>query len=430
MPDPFASLHLPMEPAQPDPGFAAQLRDRLERALRLPKGVTVSNLRLEELETTEAARSMTHRPASVITPYIAVAGAPAALQWYQDALGARIREEPIVMPDGRVGHAELEIGGARLMLSEEHPEIGVSAPAAGRGATVTLHLSVDDVDGTIARAVAEGAALERAPADYPYGRNGVIRDPFGHRWMIANEVGPDQHRVRHGDIAYTSLWVPDVERAASFFARVLGWEYSPSSSPLGRQVEGLTFHHGLYGGHDQGTLFCCYAVRDIQEAVELVRQAGGTSGEPHPEPANFGFIAECTDDQGSPFAVYEPFDGVAAGDAPPTERSRDGDLVYVTMYVADSARARAFYGRVLGWRFAPGHIEDGWNVEPVDPMVGLAGGHPAAVNAGMYRVPDIEAAVQRIRASGGTATDPGAQPYGISAECRDDQGTPFWLLQA
>ena len=118
-----------------------------------------------------------------ITPYLAVAGARAAIDWYSQALGAVVSREPVVMPDGRIGHCELEIAGARLMLSDEHPEIGVSAPVPGQ-ASVTLYLEVPDADEAVARATASGAHLERPVADYPYGRMGVLRDPFGHRWMV------------------------------------------------------------------------------------------------------------------------------------------------------------------------------------------------------------------------------------------------------
>ncbi len=104
-------------------------------------------------------------------------------------------------------------------------------------------------------------------------------------------------------------------------------------------------------------------------------------------------------------------------------------LAYVTMEVEDSSRARAFYGAVLGWRFAAGRVADGWQVEAVEPMVGLSGGHDRATVLPMYRVEDIAAAVARVRAAGGNATDPEAQPYGISATCVDDQGTRFYLGQ-
>ncbi|MGH3364441.1 MAG: VOC family protein [Nocardioidaceae bacterium] len=128
---------------------------------------------------------------SELTPYLAVRDARSALDWYVEHLGARVTYEPIVMPDGRIGHTELTFGRARWMMSDEYPEIQVEAPAPGRGAAVTLHLTVDDVDGLVHRVVAGGAVLDRGPEDNPAaGRVAVFRDPFGHRWFLSAPVSP------------------------------------------------------------------------------------------------------------------------------------------------------------------------------------------------------------------------------------------------
>jgi predicted enzyme related to lactoylglutathione lyase len=136
-------------------------------------------------------------------------------------------------------------------------------------------------------------------------------------------------------------------------------------------------------------------------------------------------VADCVDDQGMPFALV----GSEGGPAAPgrTPGAHHGDLTYITMEVVDSARARAFYSSVLGWRFSPGRVEDGWGVEDVAPMVGMAGGQAVATIVPMYRVDDIATAVERVRAAGGTATDPERQPYGVSSVGTDDQGTRFYL---
>ena len=101
----------------------------------------------------------------------------------------------------------------------------------------------------------------------------------------------------------------------------------------------------------------------------------------------------------------------------------------ITVEVPDSARFRAFFGQVAGWRFQRARVEDGWSVEDVAPMMGLHGGHDQATGVPMYRVDDIATAVERVREAGGTATDPAAQPYGVTSECVDDQGTRFYLGQ-
>lgn len=122
---------------------------------------------------------------SELTPYLAVHDARAAVDWYTRVLGAVVTVEPIVMPDGRIGHVELEIDGARLMMADAHPELQCPAPTAGAGSPVTLHLSVSDVDTLVARARDGGAEVDRGPEDNPpVGRVAVLRDPYGHRWFL------------------------------------------------------------------------------------------------------------------------------------------------------------------------------------------------------------------------------------------------------
>jgi uncharacterized glyoxalase superfamily protein PhnB len=122
---------------------------------------------------------------SELTPYICVADSRAAIAWYADALGAEVVVDPIVMDDGRVGHCELDVAGARWMMSDEFESAGVAPPPAGRGASVTMHLTVDDCDAAVARVNAAGVAMTRGPEDSPpAGRVAVFTDPFGHRWFL------------------------------------------------------------------------------------------------------------------------------------------------------------------------------------------------------------------------------------------------------
>jgi len=447
MPDPFESLHLAATTVDPDPTFAARLRRHVERALSLPEGVTVSNLTVESTSAPAAAGHIaagetTPAVPAAVVPYLIVDGARQALDWYVDALGARRRGESIVMADGRVGHAELELRGSVLYLADESPESQVAAPRAGAGATVSFTFEVPDVDGSVDRALAAGAVLERPLADYPYGRNAVVRDPFGHRWIISSEsvpgdpvtagagpgsvAGGQTDPVRHGDIGYVSLWVPDAERAATFFSRVLGWTFEPEVSGYSRQVADRLLHHGVDGGHDRSSLFLCFLVDDVAGAVLRVRAAGGRAEEPSREP--FGLAAMCSDVEGTPFSLYE----APPGPRPPrlaANGTRQGDVSYITMEVVDSAPVRAFYGSVLGWHFSPGHVDDGWGPDDVVPMTGLHGGHEVTTVLPMYRVDDIYAAVARVRASGGSAPEPERHSYGLSAQCVDDQGTRFYLGQ-
>lgn len=120
-----------------------------------------------------------------LTPYLCVADSRAAIQWYVDVLGATVVLEPIEMPDGSVGHCELAIGRARWMMSDEFASAGVAAPDPGRGASVSLHLVVPDVDRLAAAIEEAGTSMTRGPEDAPEaGRVAVFTDPFGHRWFL------------------------------------------------------------------------------------------------------------------------------------------------------------------------------------------------------------------------------------------------------
>jgi PhnB protein len=120
-----------------------------------------------------------------VTPYLVVRDAARAIAFYEQAFGARELFR-MKRPDGRVGHAELQFGDSRVMLADEHPEVGARAPQSIGGTPVSLHLYVDDVDATADRAVKAGARITRPVADQFYGdRLGVLEDPFGHVWSIA-----------------------------------------------------------------------------------------------------------------------------------------------------------------------------------------------------------------------------------------------------
>ncbi len=169
---------------------------------------------------------------------------------------------------------------------------------------------------------------------------------------------------------------------------------------------------------------CCWQVDDLDAAVERVRAAGGTAEAPTEQP--YGFLAACVDDQGLGFDLYQPAAGSEASPRTPLNGSRQGDMSYLTMESPDRDRTLAFYGAVIGWR--TGGARDG-DPPDVHPMVGVAGGRPARV-VPMWKVDDVPAAVERVRAAGGTAEPPERRPYGISATCTDDQGMPFYLGDA
>lgn len=120
--------------------------------------------------------------------YLCVADTAAAIGFYQRAFGATEKFR-LTEPGGRIGHAEIDLGGHTVMLCDEFPEYGIRAPQAASGTPVTIHLHVDDADAVIARAVEAGASLERPASDAFYGeRSGSIIDPFGHRWLVGHDI--------------------------------------------------------------------------------------------------------------------------------------------------------------------------------------------------------------------------------------------------
>lgn len=133
------------------------------------------------------------------TPHLVIQGAARAIEFYTRAFGAVVGLR-LDQPDGRVGHAELTIGAARVMIADEFPEMGIVGPTTLGGTTVTIQIHVEDVDALAQRAVAAGATLRRPVKDEFYGeRVAHLEDPFGHRWNFSRrfeEVAPEEMQRR------------------------------------------------------------------------------------------------------------------------------------------------------------------------------------------------------------------------------------------
>jgi PhnB protein len=127
-------------------------------------------------------------PEQKLSAYLVVQGATQAIEFYTRAFGAKELFR-LTEPTGKVGHAELEIGGCRLMLADEYPDFGALSPPSVGGSPVSLHLLVDDVDRVAKQAVDHGATVIRNVKDEFHGyRSGIIADPFGHRWHLATQI--------------------------------------------------------------------------------------------------------------------------------------------------------------------------------------------------------------------------------------------------
>jgi PhnB protein len=123
-----------------------------------------------------------------VTPYLIVDGAADAIDFYKSVLGANERMR-MAGPDGKVGHAEIEIGDSVIMLADEHPEMDALGPKSVGGTPVSLHVYVEDADSVFERAIEAGAQARQPMEDKFYGdRSGSFEDPFGHGWHVATHV--------------------------------------------------------------------------------------------------------------------------------------------------------------------------------------------------------------------------------------------------
>ena len=139
-----------------------------------------------------------------VIPYLIVDGASAGIDFYCSVLGATERMR-MAGPDGKVGHAELEIGNSVVMLADEHPEIGAVGPGKVGGTPVSLHVYVEDVDSVFEKAIQAGAEqLQPLEDKFDGDRSGGFKDPFGHSWHVAShveDVPPDEMEKRAAQAA-------------------------------------------------------------------------------------------------------------------------------------------------------------------------------------------------------------------------------------
>jgi uncharacterized glyoxalase superfamily protein PhnB/predicted enzyme related to lactoylglutathione lyase len=330
LPDAFDALRADTTPIDPPTHVRARLRAALETELEL-------------LMTQPAVISAAHRmPAdttviNTVQPYLSIAGAAAAIDFYVDAFGA-VEHHRLVEPDGRIGHAEIVIGDSRLALADEYPDYDALGPISRGGTSVRFTVSVPTVEileSMFARALELGATLVRPIADQFYGhRTGALIDPFGHHWNIGTPIpgfGDDDYREQsaeigltltpvatapapaddhahqvkayaRGDLYYFTLQVPDVDRAKAFFGAALGWEFP---DPQGGHIGNISAPPGGIAAAESGAAPLLYfVVDDIEATAARIRELGGTTADPvHYES---GWDLACTDDQGTPFHLSIP----------------------------------------------------------------------------------------------------------------------------
>ncbi|MET1073710.1 MAG: VOC family protein [Umezawaea sp.] len=234
------------------------------------------------------------------------------------------------------------------------------------------------------------------------------------------------------------LAVTDARAAIAFYAEVFG------AVPQGEQVvmdDGRVGHAELVFGEsvvmlseefpEVGHLAPTGAhpsyrleVADVDRTVERALERGAELLRP---------VADSPHGRGG--TVLDPFGhrwlvAQAAAEPPAAPGPRHGELGYHTFQVPDAEAAKSFYGTVLEWRFSPGQVENGWRIDGAGGLAGLWGGQAQVGWKLMYAVRDLEAALVKVVEQGGTAGPVERQPYGLSADCVDDQGIGFWLWEA
>lgn len=142
-----------------------------------------------------------------ITPYLTVDDGKRAVEFYKRAFGATERGV-MAAPDGRIAHAELQIGDAVVMLSDKFPQFACDSPRELGGTTVAIFLYAEDVDAVVRAAADAGGSVTMEPADQFWGdRLGQVTDPFGHVWQIAThveDVAPEEMEARSRE-AFASM---------------------------------------------------------------------------------------------------------------------------------------------------------------------------------------------------------------------------------
>lgn len=294
MADPLDILRSPDHPIDPSPRFAAELRDRLVDALSTPP---------DPRPTTEGAPMITavqfrngHRQGDISYISLGIPDPARGAAFFGAVLGWSFSPGH---PDG--GQAD-----------EVTPQIGIFNGTRADGSVTlgaVLGYRVDDVAAGVAR-VREAGGTATDPQERPYGLESACEDNQGLPFYLhqlpdspTDDDGDLSNGRRHGDIGYMSLGVPVLARAEAFYAAVLGWSFTPGSSPQGRQIEGVTPMSGLWQTDTPGAVLA-YRVDDIHTAVAKVGELGGTAGPVEERP--YGLSADnCVDDQGTVFHLLQ-----------------------------------------------------------------------------------------------------------------------------
>jgi PhnB protein len=125
---------------------------------------------------------------ATIHPRLVVPDVDVAVRYYQTAIAA-VETARFVLPSGIVTHASLDIGGSVITLTEAYDDYRLFAPEQIGGSPVLLTLTVEDAAAVGDAMVAGGGTVIVPIEDRPYGkREGRVRDPYGHLWIVSQDI--------------------------------------------------------------------------------------------------------------------------------------------------------------------------------------------------------------------------------------------------
>jgi predicted enzyme related to lactoylglutathione lyase len=295
--DPLDALRAPVTPYTPDPAFAADLRDRLVRALLAPRPEEPS---MATDLTTRPRHGSRHGDVSSIS--LGLPDLARGRAFYGSVLGWRFSPDR----DGDSAEVEDIVPMTRLLP-------GTREPNGARGQGAVLGFRVDAIDAAVAAVRAHGGTITdphptpSAPAAEGRDDQGV---PFSLHEMPTTADIPGRGEFSNGevqgDVSYLTMVVPDVEAAHAFYGGVLGWSFNIGRAG-GAQVSGVAPQIGMTTRPESGPatpgVILCYRVDDIEAAVARVRDVGGRAREVADRP--YGRESLCADDQGTPFYLHQ-----------------------------------------------------------------------------------------------------------------------------
>ena len=239
------------------------------------------------------------------------------------------------------------------------------------------------------------------------------------------------------------LMTSDMKAAETFYRNVVGWSATPfegSPQPYTMflrngeiPVGGLmTTPEGL----DAPPFWAMYiGVPKLEDGAAQVKQLGGSECSTVIDVPNVGRMQMMQDPQGAAFYIYEP----ANSDQPPEGAPEVGEASWLELMTTDAPAAMTFYTALFKWQ--PSETMD---MGPLGKYHmfnrphGMIGGmmnksaemKDVPPNWQIYfRVPDINAAVERIKANGGQILNgPMEVPGGDwIVNAMDPQGAAFSL---